>query len=414
MDSYDSVLRGTNDLIIVDGTVTNLTERQIIQLNRSRADPLTGRFGTTPITRAIVEVVVDSLEVIACHETIDGSYQLPSDFKGRVNHAYQLRFALPDGTRYQSTQQIMRAVPAIINVKAQFNPTSLPAQSYDGTINQFRAAHELYVDWQDPSDQQNYYRWDWDLYEKQDWCRSCSQGVYAVYAILPNVYRGFSYVSGNALYEDCFIPVVTNNIGQPPVHLETYVYDYSCRTQCWEVLHSYNINVFTDQYSNGGLNTNYKVAQIPYYTHAPCLVELRQSSLSSDAYRYFKLFQEQTQNTGGLADTPPSALVGNIRAVANSRESVIGYFTASEVSAVRYWLDRKDATGLPLGATDPAGPSELPGAELFYALNLRQPKPEPTFPPPKVQIYGGPSRPPTAVCVPGNSRTPFKPEGWRD
>ena len=95
-------------------------------------------------------------------------------------------------------------------------------------------------------------------------------------------------------------------------------------------------------------------------------------------------------------------------------ETVVGYFTTSAVSSFRYWLDRKDATGLPMGATDPKGPSGLPGAELFFALNLRQPIPEPTFPPPNVLIYGGPSRPPTAVCVSSDNRTPYKPEGWRD
>src|SRR5919199_1175052 len=81
VDPEDIILKGTVDVIVVDGTITNLAEPQVIRLNRSRADPLTGRFGVLPITKANVEVVVDSVEVITCHETIDGSYQLPSDFR---------------------------------------------------------------------------------------------------------------------------------------------------------------------------------------------------------------------------------------------------------------------------------------------------------------------------------------------
>lgn len=412
VDPEDILLRGTVNVIVVDGGVTNLAELQIIRLNLSKADPSTGRFGTIPLTKATVEVVVDSSEVISCHETVDGSYQLPADFKGQTGHAYQLRFMLTDGTRYVSSHQVMPAVPAISQVSAKFNLSSLSQAT--AISGYYRAGHDLSINFQDPAEEHNYYRWDWNLYEKQDWCRSCQQGVYAVNNILPHVYKNTSYVSGDSLYEDCFVPVQTNFIGQPPLITKPYVYDYSCRTQCWEIIHNYDINVFDDQYSNGGLILARPVAHIPYYTHEPCLVELRQASLTGDAYRYFKLFADQTQKTGGLADTPPTALAGNIKRIGTATQTVVGYFTASAVSSFRYWLDRKDATGLPMGATDPKGPSGLPGAELFYALNLRQPIPEPTFPLPYVLILGGPSRPPTALCVSNDSRTPFKPEGWRD
>lgn len=416
VDPDDQTLFGTVDVIVVDGSVTDLAEVQTIRLNRSQADRLTGRFGSVPLTNAHVEIVVDSSLSIACHETVDGSYQLPSDFKGQIGHAYQLRFALSDGTQYMSSQQIMQSVPSINQVNARFNPNSLSQINAIGDY--FRAGHDLSVDFQDPIEQHNYYRWDWNLYEKQDWCRSCQQGVYAVNNILPNVYTrgpdGSYYVSGSELYEDCFVPVPTGDVRQPLVEDRPYVYDYNCRTKCWEILHNYDINVFDDQYSNGGLIIGRPVAQIPYYTHEPCLVEVRQASLTVDAYRYFKLFADQTQKTGGLADTPPTALAGNVKKLGASTQIVVGYFTASAISSFRYWLDRKDATGLPMGATDPKGPSSALGAELFYALNLRQPIPEPTFPPPNVHIFGGPSRPPTAVCVSSDSRTPYKPEGWRD
>ncbi|WP_020595423.1 DUF4249 domain-containing protein [Spirosoma panaciterrae] len=414
VDPEDIGLNGTNDILVVDGTITNLAEPQIVRLNRSRADRLTGRFGTVPVTKATVEVVVDSAQVVAAHETVDGSYQLPSDFKGQIGHAYQLRFSLSDGSRYVSSQQIMQSVPSISQVSATFNLNSLSqTTAIDGF---FRAGHDLFIDFQDPVDQRNYYRWDWNLYEKQGWCRSCVQGVYAVNNILPHVYIPYRYyVSGTDPYEDCFVPVQTHDVGQPiVVDKPPYVYDYVCRTQCWEILHNYDINVFDDQYSNGGLSLGRKVAQIPFYTHEPCLVELRQASLSASAYRFYKLLQDQSQKSGGLADTPPTALSGNVKKIGSVTETVVGYFTASAVSSFRYWLDRKDVVGLPLGATDPNGPSGLPGAELFYALQLRQPIPEPTFPPPNVPIWGGPPRPPTAICVSSDTRTPYKPEGWRD
>ena len=400
VDPYEPEVKSTVDVIVVDGTITNLAEPQIIRLNRSKADSLTGRFGTLPITKAMIEVVVDSITVITCHETINGTYQLPGDFKGQVGHAYQLRFTFSDGTRYVSSQQVMQAVPPIDRIYARFNPTSLPAQLTNGTISRYRGAHEVFIDWQDPADQPNYYRWEWKLWEKQEWCRSCVQGEYAQYKFIGGGLDN-CFISGRELYEDCFYPPelqtpIYNYGGQNPY----FVYDYTCRTQCWEIIYAYAIDVFDDRYSNGGFIKDRNVARIPFYQDHGCLIEMRQSSLTPDAHRYFKSFQDQTQNTGGVADTPPSAPVGNVRNQANSHENVVGYFTASAVSAARYWIDRKDA--------------EEPSPGLFEALNGRLPTPEPDTAKPVFCITAPPLRPPTALCVPSDSRTPFKPVGWRD
>lgn len=404
VDPADVAFNATVNVVVVDGTITNLPEPQLIQLNRSQADPLTGRFGSTPIAKATVEVVVDSVQVIACQETVDGTYQLPSNFKGQVGHAYQLRFTLPDGTRYGSNQQVMPAVPPIAKVYAQFNPNSLPIP----LSGFYTAGHDISVDVTDPVEQHNYYRWDWKLYEPQEFCRTCAKGFCSVFNPIEVFPPGGFYKSGPNPYEDCFYPGYDPS--KPPS--ADFKFDYACRTKCWEILYSYSLNLFDDQLSNGGLIARRKVAAIPFYQHSPCLVEIRQGSLTKDAYRYYKLFQEQTQNTGGLADTPPTALVGNVHNGADPYEGVIGYFAASAVSVIHQYLNRKDAVGLPFGSSHPAFVPQSAGEELFFALNLRAPMLEPS-PPNNIRIFvDGTKRPPTAICAPSKSRTPVKPEGW--
>ena len=408
VDPLDLTLTGSNDILVVEGAVTNLAEPQIIRLNRSRADPLTGRFGTTPISQATLEVIVDSNLVITGHETIAGSYQLPADFRGQIGHTYQLRFRLPEGSQYQSNVQTMSAAPPIERVYARFDASSLNSNLLQG----FTAAHDVYIDLQDPSSEANYYRWDWKLWETQGWCRSCVQGLYSVNNVLTQFSsNGFRYfTTGDSLLENCFYPPADD-----PGANKYFVYDYPCRTPCWALFSSYELNVFADTYSNGGLIKGRKVAQVPYYQHSPCLIEIRQASLTAPAYQYFKQLADQTQRTGGVADIPPAAISGNIHNIAGGREGIVGYFTASAVATTRYWLDRKDATGIPLGALDPAGGSGLSGAELFFALNKRQPNPEPSPPNgPVFQILGNIQRPPTAICESTESQTPVKPAGRRN
>ncbi|WP_461043643.1 DUF4249 family protein [Spirosoma harenae] len=126
----------------------------------------------------------------------------------------------------------------------------------------------------------------------------------------------------------------------------------------------------------------------------PCLVDIRQESLSPDAFHYYELFQQQTQRTGGLFDTPPSALEGNIHNQANPDEVVIGYFTTSSVAITHYYLPRRDTQG-----------AQAPG--LFFAFHGRSPIAE-TY----LDFILNIPNDRTALCVPLDERTSIKPEGW--
>ncbi|MCY7353098.1 MAG: DUF4249 domain-containing protein [Cytophagaceae bacterium] len=371
IEPFDTGFVSSVNLIVVEGVITDADQPQFILLSRSKGDSLTGRPGYQPINGARVEVLVDSTQVVSCQQTAPGLYQLPDGFRGRPGHRYQLRFTLTNGTRYASSVETMPAVPPIQNVYDRFNAQSIPTDKF----GIFQAANDVFIDLQDPADVRNYYRWDWMLWERQEVCHSCQNGEYYI-----------NDAKGNLL-EDCIPDPKSFGYVMPIFR------DYVCRTPCWEILFSAQLKLFADIYTDGGPLTEWRVAQIPYYQYTPCLVEIRQLALTAGAYRYYKLLDDQTQKTGSLVDTPPAPLVGNVRNLTNEREHVIGYFTASGVFQVRYWLDRRANTG----------PGDL---SLFKFLNGREPS----------IVLGSPfrGRPPLAVCVPGAGRTPIKPEGWKE
>ncbi len=392
--------------IIVEGRLTTADEPQTLKLFRAKTDALSGLV-SLPLTGATVQLLVDGSETVIYTEDKNrpGYYALPEHFRGQTGKTYQLKFRLTDGADYASEPEKLEAVAPMKNVNATFNPA---AEAINGIG--FNGFHELYVDTQDPADQRNFYSWEWVLYEKQEWCKSCVRGVYAVNKILPGVYLEQRYfVSGNEPFEDCFSPQSNWNSDwrMPPVPTTEWTYDYQCRTQCWQLFYSPTLNLFEDRLTNGGQILQRKVAKIPYYQYQGALVELRQLSHTKDAYAYFRLFQQQTENNGGITDTPPTALRGNISNVRDKKETVVGYFAVSDVSIIRYWLDRRDT-----------GNAVPPG--LFNALMARAPSPEPS---PsgggpggaaKILISGGPPRVPTALCIRSDSRTPEKPLGWVD
>ncbi|GAB3948475.1 hypothetical protein GCM10028805_22960 [Spirosoma harenae] len=400
VDLDESMLRGTVDVIVVDGTITNLAEPQRIKLNRSRADPLTGRFGVLAITKANVNVVVDSAQVVSATEMVDGTYELPSDFRGQVGHAYQLRITLSDGRQYVSTQQIMPDVPPIDNVSIRFNATTFPPGQYP---NAFRAGYDCFVNTKDPIGERNYYRWDWKLWEKQHWCKSCYQGIY-VDSVQQDYVQNGALVAVRSAVEDCvaFPTIIGSN------SLAIW-YDYLCRSDCWDLIQNYYLTIFDDQLTNGGAVNGRLIGQVPLLTRQPALLQLRQGSLTASAYRFYELLQQQTQKTGGLADSPPTAIVGNVKNLANPREAVTGFFTASAVATVRRFMDKKDATVLSFGSYTDQGQIIEFNDELFYIQTLRIPNLGPLGPP---FTAGGPKRFITAPCIPSETRTPNKPEGW--
>jgi hypothetical protein len=343
------------NLITVEGTLTDLPEPQFVRLRRSVSNASTSV--SQPVRGIRVEVLVDDAPLLLTEAT-PGDYALPTGFRGQLGRRYRLRFQI-DGVRYESTEEILPAAPAIGRVYDRFDTEAIRLLGSE-SMPVFQPGHRVYLDLLDPVGIRNFYRWDWTLWERQDVCQTCDNGLY---------YYG----------QGCFI----TNTGT--------LYDYFCEQRCWAILQSRLINVMADTYSDGQTITGREAARIPFYNRSGALVEIRQQALTQAAFRYYKLLADQIQNTGSLADTPPASIFGNVSNVTNRNDKLVGFFTAVGVSKIRYWLSRENAAlfdGPPLG------------------LLGRPIQPEPSTP--------SPPRPPLAPCTLTDNRTPVQPEGWRD
>lgn len=328
VEPFETLSENSLNKLVVDATLTDEDTPQKISIHKSITN---GEIAfKEPIDNLKVEILVNLKEKVSLTHQGEGVYALPENFRAKSGNSYQLFFQKSDGTKYESTEQIMPRGTKVDRLYDTFATDGID----NGTTK--IPANNLYVDFQDPANEQNYYTWSWTLWERQFIC-----------------------------------------------HTEFSV-DYYCRQNCWEILRNDTWNIFSDIYSNGKPVLNKLVAQIPYYNYDGALVEIKQLAISGEAYRFLKTLSEQTERTGTLVDTPPAAIVGNVRNLSNPDEPVVGFFMVGSASTINYWLSRENAQG----KVNPIG------------LLGRKPNPN---------RFGA-----TSECVEGPTRTPQKPLWWRE
>jgi hypothetical protein len=355
VEDYDLTLSTSKKILIVDGFLTDLPQ----------AD--TFRIGTTDVSgKAVVPFVllpqcrvsiqVDNAAPIRLIETPTG-YYTPSNLRATQGRKYKLRIETSVGDVYESDVQDFYQSPPIGKTYDIFNSKGI----LDLVTSKQTPTNDVYVDFNDPANGRNFYLWKYIHFEQQFVCKTCENGI------LDGTF------SSKCIFQGRFSPT----------------YDYACFGDCFDLFFSNNVNVFSDNNSNGKEVKGRLVAQIPLYSKVVgTLVEIQQYNISADAYRFYSLLDQQAQRTGTLADTPPAAAVGNVRNINKVSEPVAGYFGVAGVSRIRYYIDRKTA---------------MVSQSLSVPLLGREPRFEPNAPI---------NRPPSALCLDSSTRKTKRPEGW--
>lgn len=65
---------------------------------------------------------------------------------------------------------------------------------------------------------------------------------------------------------------------------------------------------------------------------------VKQLSITENAYNYWKLLMANSQESGGLDDSQPANIKGNIYCVSHPEEKVLGYFSVSSVTEKRIFI----------------------------------------------------------------------------
>ena len=290
--------------LVVNGLITNAPGPYTVKLNRSYY--YGEYYGTVhPDVFGATVTITDSegfSEVLVQKEP--GRFETAANgIVGKIGNSYQLKIKLKNGQEYISEPEELKAVPAIENIATAFTQEhTLDENGVDVLSNMLKVT----VDTKDPANEKNFYRWS-------------SVGTYQVLT-QPEDYK--EKIRG------VYVP-------RPK----------ACCRDCWITDPNNGILVKEDRLFNGQLLTNepvFKIPATPRYFDIKYRIEISQYSLSEKAYNFWKTMQMQSTGNGSVQDPAPENAVGNMSAVNNPQEKVVGYFGASGVSKKVHIITRAD------------------------------------------------------------------------
>lgn len=338
------------EFIVVDGILNYHPNAErgdmVVFLNLSN----TTISNPIPISGALMEVTVNGQDSYPLLEGEAGAYYLINRDIFETGFSYQLNFQIGDNS-YSSTPEILPDSVGLENAYAELNISKTEAEAY-----------EVFVDMIDPSDQKNHYRWLITQWEKKKFCLFC-------YRVQRN-----PEVCQSSLHAPADVNLSRNNL---------------CDGDCFEIFKYSPNNSLSDVFINGKSLIRKSVGFTPLNFSEPCLIEVKQSSLTSGYFSFLEKLRAQAEATGGLADTPAALLTANIKNINNPTEKIVGYFSVTNNSVRRFWLERSEALNFnfrPLSRINPALDPPVPTPPDWRPLS----------------------------CEATKNTTPIKPRGWRD
>lgn len=297
IEPYDPEIDRYENVLVVDGLYTNADDHMYVRLSRSIPYY---ENGALKVTGAVV-VIADDLGYGQTYTEISpGVYRLEAGLKqGIAGRSYKISIETMEGEQYESDYQLMKEAVEIDSVYYELDEEIFSSGS------QNRKGVRFFLDSKDEKGATQYYRWDWlETWEYE----------------VPHYKPGFEN------RKTCWRSFYSNNISIS--NTGSFSEDFNYKKELYTVTNE--TNRLKMQYSS----------------------LIRQYSISSEAFEFWRTMKETNELTGTLFDTPPAPVLGNIQNVNDPYEPVLGFFEVSGVSDKRVFVDKKE---LPYDFGSPSG-----------------------------------------------------------
>jgi hypothetical protein len=270
------------DFLVVDGLITDQNRSYTISLSRSSL--LSSKFRKRPVSGGVLSVSDNLGNNFILKEKKPGRYVTDSlIFRGVTGRKYVLKI-IAEGFNYVSDTVEMKAVPAIDTIEADM--------VYNDTykMGQITPGYQVFVSTFDSTGKTGYYRWDYlETWEFQ----------------LP--YNHPTMVNITCWKNDT----------------SRTVFIKSTKSLAEDRVFRYPLSFISNETDR--LTRKYSLL-------------LKQYSLNENEYLYWEKIQKINQETGGLYDVVPISVKSNIKCIDDPAREVLGFFSVSAVSEIRFFL----------------------------------------------------------------------------
>lgn len=285
-------ISSAGNYLVVEGNInTGIGDSTVILL--SRTVDLNSLSTTNPELGANV-FIQDNQNQSYPLTTIGNGIYTSANLNLDNTRQYRLNITTKDGKTYLSSYTVPVITPVIDSIG--FNVVSNKQQ---GT------GMQIYVNTHDPNNNTHYYRWDYN----ETW--------------IFNTYYNSEYVSDGA-------EIVQRTSAQQVF-------------QCWASGMSTNINLGSSAKLTKDVIYQNPITFVPSTSEkieSRYSILIKQYALTAEAYNYFSLLKQNTEQLGSIFDAQPSQLTGNIYCTTNATLPVIGYITAGNMQQKRVFINK--------------------------------------------------------------------------
>jgi len=286
----------SEESLVIEGIITDQAGNHYI--NISRTSPYNDPH-IIPEQDCQVEVVDNYGDFFEFFESDPGVYMqgIPEDFLN-IGTQYKVKVITADGNIYESDfNELLSPSPLIDNI--YFEIEDRETDNPDITLNGI----QFYLDLNPPDNIARHYRWELE----ETWEYEAS-------------YRIQYYYDGTIVY---------------PIDDPFFLF------RCWRTEPIRKIYTSSTLNSTSSAINKFPLHYVSSETNRLKIkysLLVKQYSLSNTAYDYWLQVQEQSQESGGLYETQPARIRGNISNVNDHEEVVLGYFFASSVTQKRIFV----------------------------------------------------------------------------
>lgn len=285
-------------LLVVDATITDEEKQQTIYL--SRTFPFE-ELGPSPLSSASVELIGDGTSY-PFQETNPGEYTSVLSFKAVPNVAYSLQITLDNGTSYESTKEMLTTKSTIDSMYV-IRENNL---GVDGA--------SIYVDATSFSNDASYFR-----YEYME-----------TFRLIPPLWREEELVTTTNDTIPCGVEFKPRSTAEKVSYRTEFSNEVDLAT--------------TSELSQNTLKRHRFrfIAKNDYRIGHRYSVALKQLAITSEAYEYFSRIKSFSSSESLFSQVQAGFIDGNIQAVSNTSEKVVGYFGVATVSTKRIFFNFVD------------------------------------------------------------------------